>query len=56
VPESRNTKDFWTPAFAGVTGWATFYEFVKSAFAKKRKGGEGVLFGFKLYPDASVIR
>jgi hypothetical protein len=28
-PESRNTKDFWTPAFAGVTAWKTFYETVK---------------------------
>jgi len=27
-PESRNTKDFWTPAFAGVTTLMTFYEAV----------------------------
>jgi hypothetical protein len=25
-PESRHTKNFWTPAFAGVTAWRTFYE------------------------------
>ena len=28
-PESRKTKDFWTPAFAGVTALMTFYEFIK---------------------------
>ena len=36
-PESRNTKNFWTPApvpdtdpgFAGVTAWRTFCETVK---------------------------
>jgi len=27
-PESRETRDFWTPAFAGVTAWGTFYEFI----------------------------
>jgi hypothetical protein len=25
-PESSNIKNFWTPAFAGVTAWKTFYE------------------------------
>jgi len=30
-PESRNTKNFWTPAFAGVTAWRTFCETVKVA-------------------------
>jgi hypothetical protein len=29
-PESSNTKNFWTPAFAGVTAWRTFYEAVTS--------------------------
>ena len=34
-PESRNTKEFWTPAparlggFAGVTPLVTFYERIK---------------------------
>jgi len=34
-PESRNTKEFWTPApvrlggFAGVTTLVTFYERIK---------------------------
>jgi len=28
-PESRQNKDFWTPAFAGVTARETFYEVVK---------------------------
>jgi hypothetical protein len=23
-PESRNTKNLWTPAFAGVTAWGLF--------------------------------
>jgi hypothetical protein len=27
-PESRNTKEFWTPAFAGEAAWSTFYEFI----------------------------
>ena len=27
-PESRSTKEFWTPAFAGETAWSTFYEFI----------------------------
>jgi hypothetical protein len=27
--ESRNGKDFWTQAFAGVTTLMTFYELVK---------------------------
>jgi hypothetical protein len=27
-PESSNLKHLWTPAFAGVTGWGTFCEFV----------------------------
>jgi len=27
-PESRNTKQFWSPAFAGVTALMTFYEVV----------------------------
>jgi len=25
-PESRNNKEFWTPAFAGVTTLVTLYE------------------------------
>jgi len=28
-PESRKNKDFWTPAFAGVTARGTFYESIK---------------------------
>jgi hypothetical protein len=28
-PESRDFEKFWTPAFAGVTAWETFYEAVK---------------------------
>jgi len=27
-PESRKTKTFWTPAFAGVTVWGTSREIV----------------------------
>ena len=27
-PESSQIKWFWTPAFAGVTAWGTFYEAV----------------------------
>jgi len=30
-PESSNSKKFWTPAFAGVTLGATFYENLKFA-------------------------
>jgi len=26
--ESREIKEFWTPAFAGVTDLGTFYEFI----------------------------
>jgi hypothetical protein len=28
-PESRKNKQFWTPAFAGVTALKTFYKAVK---------------------------
>ena len=28
-PESSIFRQFWTPAFAGVTGCGTFYEFIK---------------------------
>jgi hypothetical protein len=28
-PESSNSKQFWTPAFAGVTRGVTFYDFIK---------------------------
>ena len=28
-PESREEKDFWTPAFAGVTAEKAFYEVFK---------------------------
>jgi hypothetical protein len=27
--ESSLYKGFWTPAFAGVTAWGTFYEAIK---------------------------
>jgi hypothetical protein len=30
APESSNSKKFWTPAFAGVTLGATFYENIKN--------------------------
>jgi len=28
-PESRNKRQFWTPAFAGVTGFMALYEVVR---------------------------
>jgi hypothetical protein len=30
APESRNTKNFWTPAFAGVTSGMIFWKAVES--------------------------
>jgi hypothetical protein len=30
-PESRETRNFRTPAFAGMTAWGTFYEFINIA-------------------------
>jgi hypothetical protein len=32
APESSNSRHFWTPAFAGVTLGATFYDFIKVGF------------------------
>jgi len=43
-PESRKTKSFWTPAFAGVTAWRTFYNAInytallKCIMGKKESG------------------
>jgi hypothetical protein len=36
--ESSLYKGFWTPAFAGVTAWGTFYEAIKTG--KHEKGRE----------------
>jgi len=32
APESRKNKQFWTPAFAGVTVLMTFYEAINFAY------------------------
>jgi hypothetical protein len=36
-PESSHFKAFWTPAFAGVTVYLTFYEIINIAGFKRRK-------------------
>ncbi len=43
-PESSYFQTFWTPAFAGVTGYLTFYEFIRfilPQILKAGKRGEG---------------
>jgi hypothetical protein len=36
-PESSLSNRFWTPAFAGVTNFGIFYEFVKIKVYNSRK-------------------
>ena len=43
--ESSDFRDFWTPAFAGVTVFGTFYECINIQCSKRLSAGGGLNFG-----------